>query len=117
MKKIIDLYLYKEYRLDKEFKDIVAIEKNLEYIFLLDGIKTVVGPTRFVRETEEYKFELNIKAKTGLYLLKSQNMNFDIEVEKIMYKKDNNNIILEYKISSDEENFKIELLIKDDNNE
>ena len=117
MKKIIDLYLYKEYRLDQDFKDIVAIEKNLEYIFLLDGIKTVLGPTRFVRETEEYKFELNIKEKTGLYLLKSQNMKFDIEVEKIMYKKDNNNIILEYKISSDEEIFKIELLIKDDNNE
>lgn len=117
MKKIIDLNLYKEYRLDQDFKDIVAIEKNLEYIFLLDGIKTVLGPTRFVRETEEYKFELNIKAKTGLYLLKSQNMKFDIEVEEIMYKKDNNNIILEYKISSDEENFKIELLIKDDNNE
>ncbi len=117
MKKLISLNLFKERRLEQEYKDIKAIEKDNEYIFSLDGIKTVLSPTRFVRETNEYKFSLDIKERKCLYLLKTQNMSFDIEVEKVMYKKEKNNIILEYKISSDEETFKIEINIKDDINE
>ena len=117
MKKLISLNLFKERRLEQEYKDIKAIEKDNEYIFSLDGIKTILSPTRFVRETNEYKFSLDIKERKCLYLLKTQNMSFDIEVEKVMYKKEKNNIILEYKISSDEETFKIEINIKDDINE
>ena len=44
-------------------------------------------------------------------------MSFDIDVEKIEYKKENNKIVLEYKISSDEETFKIEINEEDDINE
>ena len=117
MKKLISLNLFKERRLEQEYKDIKAIEKDNEYIFSLDGIKTILSPTRFVRETNEYKFSLDIKERKCLYLLKTQNMSFDIEVEKVMYKKEKNNIILEYKISSDEETFKIEIKIEDDINE
>lgn len=117
MKKLINLYLFKENRLEEEYKDIKTIEKDSEYILSLNGVKTVLGPTRFTRETNEYKFELDIKERKCLYTLKQQNMSFDIEVEKVMYKKMKNNIILEYKISSDEENFKIEIKIKDDINE
>lgn len=117
MKKLISLNLFKERRLEQEYKDIKAIEKDNKYIFSLDGIKTVLSPTRFVREANEYKFSLDIKERKCLYLLKTQNMSFDIEVEKVMYKKEKNNIILEYKISSDEETFKIEINIKDDINE
>lgn len=117
MKKLINLNLFKERRLEKVYKDIKAIEKDNEYIFSLDGTKTILSPTRFIRESNEYKFTLDIKEKKCLYYLKVQNMSFDIEVEKVMYKKDKNNIILEYKISSDEEKFKIEINIKDDNNE
>ena len=39
------------------------------------------------------------------------------DVEKIEYKKEKNTIILEYKISSDEETFKIEINEEDDINE
>lgn len=117
MKKFINLNLFKENRLEQEYKDIKTLEKDGEYIFSLDGVKTIISNTRFIRETNEYKFELDINSKKAIYLLKEKNMSFDIEVEKIMYKKDNNNIILEYKISSDEETFKIEINIKDDINE
>ena len=117
MKKNITLNLFKENRLEKEYKDIKAIEKDSEYIFSLDGIKTILGDNRFIRETDEYKFELDIKERKAIYFLKDKNMSFDIEVEKIMYKKENNNIILEYKISSDEEIFKIIIKIEDDINE
>ena len=117
MKKIITLNLFKERRLEQEFKGIKAILKDGEYIFSLDAVKTVVSPTRFTRETEEYKFNLDIKERKATYLLKEKNMSFDIEVEKIEYKKEKNTIILEYKISSDEETFKIEINEEDDINE
>lgn len=117
MKKLINLNLFKERRLEQEYKDIKAIEKDNEYIFSLDGVKTIISATRFIRENNEFKFELDIKESSCTYYLKEKNMSFDIEVEKVMYKKENNNIILEYNISSDEETFKIEIKIKDDINE
>lgn len=117
MKKIITLNLFKADRLENEYKGIKSIVKDSEYIFSLDGVKTVLGPTRFTRETEEYKFSLDIKERIASYLLKEKNMSFDIDVEKVVYKKEKNTIILEYKISSDEENFKIEINEEDDINE
>ena len=117
MKKIITLNLFKADRLENEYKDIKAIEKDGEYIFSLDGVKTVFSPTRFTRETEEYKFSLDIKERKASYLLKDKIMSFDIDVEKIVYKKEKSTIILEYKISSDEEIFKIEINEEDDINE
>ncbi len=117
MKKIITLNLFKERQLENNYKDIKTIEKDGEYIFSLDGVKTILSNTRFIRETEEYKFSLDIKERKCTYLLKAQNMQFDIEVEKVMYKNENNIIILEYKISSDEETFKIEINVEDDINE
>ena len=117
MKKIITLNLFKADRLENEYKDIKAIEKDGEYIFSLDGVKTVFSPTRFTRETEEYKFNLDIEERNANYLLKEKNMSFDIDVEKVEYKKEKNNIILEYKISSDEETFKIIINEEDDINE
>lgn len=117
MKKIITLNLFKECRLENEYKDIKAILNDGEYIFSLDGVKTVLSPTRFTRETNEYKFNLDIEERKATYLLKEKNMSFDIDVEKIEYKKENNKIVLEYKISSDEETFKIEINEEDDINE
>lgn len=117
MKKIITLNLYKKYRLENEYKNIKTIEKDDEYIFSLDGVKTIIGENRFIRENNEFKFVLDIKERNCTYYLKEKNMFFDIEVERVMYKKEKNNIILEYKISSDEEIFKIEINEKDDINE
>lgn len=117
MKKVITLNLYKERRLDKVYQGIKAIKKDSEYIFSLDGVKTTLNENLFVRENNEYKFELNIKEKKALYLLKEKNISFDIEVEKIEYKIEKEVIILEYKISSDEEKFKIVIKEEEDLNE
>lgn len=117
MKKIITLNLFKERRLEQQYKNIKALEKENTLIFIIDGIKTSLNESLFVRETDEYKFSLNINDKKCLYTLKEQNMSFDIEVEKVVYKKEKDNIILEYKISSDEEKFKIVINVEDDLNE
>lgn len=114
MKRPITLNLYKERRLEMSYKDINALVNNSTYSFIIDGIKTTLNDEEFTRENNEFKFNLDIKNKKATYLLKEQNTLFDIDVEKIDFKKVNNNIILEYKISSDESELKIELIDKDE---
>ena len=66
MKKLINLNLFKERRLEQEYKDIKAIEKDGEYIFSLDGVKTIIGATRFTRENNEYKTSPNSSLKSSV---------------------------------------------------
>lgn len=117
MKKLITFNLYKERRLERKYEEIKAIVNNESYLFKLDDVKTTLNSEYFTRENDEFKFTLNIKKKEATYLLKKQNMLFDIDVEKIKFNNEKNNIILEYKLSSDEENFKIELIDKGEINE
>ncbi len=107
MKKNINLKLYNNNKIQKEYKNIISIHKDNTYNMILDDVKTTLSENKFKRETEEYLFELDIKNKTALYTLKNNNLSFDIEVEKIMYNDTESNIILEYKISSEEGLLKI----------
>lgn len=114
MKRPISLNLYRERRLEMSYKDVNALVNDSTYSFIIDGIKTTLNNEEFTRENNEFKFNLDIKNKKATYLLKEKNTLFDIDVEKIDFKKENNNIILEYKISSDESKLKIELIDKDE---
>lgn len=107
MKKIINLSLYKNKRLELEEKNIKAIYNDNKYSFIINDVKTTISDSIFTRETPEYLFSLNIKDKKSTYLLKEKNMVFDIDVEKIEYERRRQEIKLVYKISSDEEEFKI----------
>lgn len=107
MKKNINIRLYKNNRLLQENKSVNSIFTKDEIIFLLDGVKTYISDELFKRETNEYLFELNIKEKQSTYLLKTINQLFDIDVENINSERKDNSIILEYKISTDEETNKV----------
>lgn len=113
MKKVISLKLYKDNNLENEYQDIKTLY-NKSYIFVIDNIKTIIDEEKFIRENDEFKFHLDIKNKQATYLLKEQKMLFDIKVEKISYKNENDIIILEYRISSDESNIKIKIEVKGD---
>lgn len=113
MKKVITLKLYKDNKLENEYQNIKTLY-NKSYIFVIDNIKTTIDENKFVRENNEFKFYLDIKNKQATYLLKEQNLLFDIKVEKISYKNENDIIILEYRISSDESNIKINIEVKGD---
>ncbi len=117
MKKIITFNLYKENRRINQYKDIKCLYTNKTYTLLLDDVKTSINQDLLIRENNEFKFTLNIKDKTAFYLLKEKNMTFSIKVEKITSKFDKSNLILEYKLESDEENTKIEIIEKEDINE
>ncbi len=109
MQKVITLNLYKEKRLLESFKDINSIFSNNTYTFFIDGIKTTLSDKIFIRENNEYKFILDINKKEAIYNLKEINKLFNIEVTFLNLKKENKNLTLEYKLSSEEQKIKIEL--------
>ncbi len=114
MKKLISLNLYKDNQLTNSYHKINALYKNDTYSFVIDKIKTSLSDVFFIRENNEFKFILNLKNQSSTYLLKDKNMLFDIDVINLSSKNVDNNIILEYKLSSDDSNMKIELIIEGD---
>ena len=117
MKKLLNLRLYKDKKIENEYLNIKSLYNNDTYKFKIDGIKTTISNKVFIRENSEYKFTLNLITKEGLYLLKENDMLFDIDVLKLSFKFNDNNIILEYRLSSDEDDIKIEIDIEGDVNE
>ena len=111
MKKVINISLYKNKRLELEQKELVAFYSDNKYTFFIDNIKTILSDSVLIRENNEYLFNLDINEKKCTYLLKPNNVTFDIDVEEILYKKEKNEIRLIYKITSDEE--VIELLVEE----
>lgn len=119
MKKLITLNMHKQddkNRRTMEYKDIPCMYTNNTYTLFLDEVKTIINEDQLIRENNEFKFTLDIKNKTALYLLKEKNMSFDILVEEINIKENKSNIILEYKLESDSEKTIIEIIEKEEEN-
>lgn len=117
MKKILNLRVYKAHKITNEYLNIKALYVNNTYTFKIDGVKTTISKNLFTRENSEFKFSLDLINREGLYLLKENDMLFDIDVLKLSSKFTNRNIILEYRLSSDEDIIKIEIDIEGDVNE
>ena len=117
MKKLISLKLYKDKKLANSYHNIKSLYNNNTYTFIIEDIKTSISDKYFIRENNEFKFTLDIIKKEGLYLLKENNMLFDIDVLNLSSKMNDNNIILEYRLSSDESDIKVEMNIEGEINE
>ena len=115
MIKYINLTLFKNNRREQEHKNIKAVYNNESYSFLTDKVKTKLNDKSFTRENEEFLFDMDLINQTASYLLKEKKSTFNIEVEYIKYEKNDNIITLEYKISSDDEIFKI--ILEENKNE
>ena len=105
------LCLYKNDRLYKKYEDINIITHKDRHSLIIDDVKTIIGRDRVVRENNEYRFELDVKEKKATYLLKKHNKLFDIEVENLKYDNKGARTVVEYKVSSDNEKTKIELIM------
>jgi len=110
MKKKITVNLYKNNKLELSYKNINVLINNETYTFINEGIKMTLTDEVFIRENKEFKFVLDIKNKKSTYLLKEKNIVLDINVEKLYFKKGKESIIVEYKLESNEENIKMELI-------
>lgn len=114
MKKIINIDLYKKKRLEKRYEEVVAIVNEDSYKFILEDMATVINDRYFSRENKDYKFHIDFIKKESSIYLKNNKQLFDIELEHYKYNKKGKNLELEYKISSDEEPFKIIITEKED---
>jgi hypothetical protein len=100
--------LYKNDKLEKEYKKINVLE-NKELYFFTDSIKNIIGDNYYIRENEEFKFYIDFIKKECNYLLKEKNMLFDIKVFKAEINKNNNDIDIIYHIETSEEELKISI--------
>ncbi len=117
MKKIININLYKDDRLEQEYKDVLAIVDKESYKFRLNDTTTIISNRYFQRETDEYKFKIDFINNEASFLLKTHQQLLPIKLEEAAYEKSDNNLTIYYKIETDEAKFKIYIEEKEDKNE
>ena len=114
MKKIININLYKDDRLQEEYKDILAIVDKESYKFKLNDVTTVISNRYFQRENEEYKFKLDFMNNEASFYLKTHKQLIPVKVEELSYNRNEKDLTVIYKIETDEERFKIIIEEKED---
>ena len=113
MKRVINIKLYEKNKMIKEYSNINSLINDERITFNIDNTKNILSSTSFIRENNEYIFNLNITKKECFFTLKEKDITYKINVEKVIYSKKNNNITLEYKIESQNELLKINIEIID----
>ena len=114
MKKIININLYKDDRLQEEYKDVLAIVDKESYKFKLNDVTTIISNRYFQRENKEYKFKLDFINNEASFYLKTHKQLLPVKVEEMSYNKNEKDLTVIYKIETDEERFKIYIEEKED---
>ncbi len=110
MIKKYNIYLYKDNELEKSYKNIKGINKEKEISLILDEIKTIIKENELIRENDEFKFNIDLIAKTSNYLLKQTNIIYDIEVIDSNIIRKEKEIIIKYRIETNEEEIQIRII-------
>ena len=112
---LLDFTLYKQ-------DNVEIIENGVAYFKKIDKILFEVAQSTFElkvdkdnielkKETSEYIFILNSNNNTALITLKQENISFDILIEYINISINDNKYTIEYKLESDEQKTKIEIIL------
>lgn len=107
MIKIVDIYLYKNNKLANKYGKVRCLQKKDTISFKIDEAKMTISPNFLIRENEDFEFKLDIINKKSTYLLKSQNILYDIMVNEAKYLKESKGIIINYNIETDDSTNKI----------
>ena len=110
MIKKYNIYLYKDNKLEKSYKNIKGINKEKKISLILDEIKTIIKENELIRENDEFKFNIDLIAKTSNYLLKQTNIIYDIEVIDSNIIRKEKEIIIKYRIETNEEEIQIRII-------
>lgn len=109
----MNLKLYKDNLLEQEHKDINCMYQNNNVSFLLNDCKMILNKHIFLRENNDFKFNINLNTKTCTILLKEQGKEFDIPIEQVSFSQQDKNMILAYKTASDDKSTKIVIELSD----
>lgn len=101
MKKTINIKLYKDNELTQEYKNINSIY-NETISFNIDNTHTKITNTNFIRENDEYIFNIDLIQKEAYYILKEKNIKLDIEVYESSINRKEEIIEIIYKIETEE---------------
>ena len=106
MLKKYNLKLYQNSKLIQE--DIIkAITNNNKISFIHKDVKNTIDNDTYIRENKEYKFLIDLINKKSSYLLKNNNILYDIEVYASSIEKNEKKIIIKYNIETIEQSIKI----------
>ena len=83
------------------------IDNKKQKTFILNDIKNTINNNIFIRESNDYKFILNIEDNISTYLLKEQNILYDIKVNKSSISYKDNKIEIIYNIETNDKDIKI----------
>ena len=114
----IDLTLYANDKKIKENKNIkMHYNKKDKALSFMDDVLTKINIEEdeliFKRICDEYEFCLKIKEENECYFtLKNEEKTFAISVDKAVFSIDENGIIINYKIKTDEEEKKVIIVKK-----
>ncbi len=109
----MNLKLYKNNLLDQEYKNINCMYQNSNISFLLNDCKMILNKHIFLRENNEFKFNINLQTKTCTILLKEHNKEFDIPIEQVSFSQKDNIMVLSYKTESDDKSTKMVIELSD----
>ena len=110
MIKKYDINLYKNKKIDKSYKNIKGIYNNNNIRLIIDNIKTIIKKNELIRENDEFKFTIDFAEKTSNYSLKEHHLEYDIEVIEAKIERNNKEIIINYKIETNEELITIKIV-------
>ena len=114
----IDLTLYANDKKIKENKNIKThYNKKDKTLSFMDDVLTKINIKKdeliFKRICEEYEFCLKIKEENECYFtLKNEKKTFAVSVDKAVFNLDENSIIINYKIETDEDEKKVIIVKK-----
>lgn len=108
------------YKNDEFIKNIsITNYDELHYNITDDDInmEIILKPELVItRENKEYYFKLDITNNTCIYKLKEYNLAYDIEILNKNYRENDQEIIIEYQLNTDQDQNKI-IIKKEDSNE
>lgn len=109
----INWSLYNENKLIIEKKGIVCSSSDNNVINFIDDTNTYnivdLNNETFIRENQEFLFEINFRNSTFIYILKEKNIKLENSI-KCYLDKNNKNIELKYNLDEEEKKIIIQIL-------
>jgi hypothetical protein len=119
LKKTLDIEIIKDNKEYQTMKDITYEKDNNKIKFILDDTQHLIvidnESVEFIRENKEFLFNLKIsqREKISKYLLKAVDGYFNINVENGKFNINDNELLIEYKLESDEQTTMLKIILKE----
>ena len=113
MIKTISLKIYQNDKMIESAESVRCINHDSYIVFSHNNVTNKINKDKYIRENDDYQIEFDINKKTGLLLLKKEQLNFDLPIDILTYQEEDNKITLISKLQEDKDTTKLEIEIKE----